>query len=522
VAVTVEWTLRPAEVTKEAGRVAAGASLVAAEMRIALGEAMAPSMGPRPDVRPHARGAPPAAVAEDPRDGAERIAWRALSADGAPAMERSSVAVGLAMGRDARDEGVSTELARELSVAYARATLAWSQPVVESRTRVERGQGELWVLLASPCGVRSENGDDAGHAAVVMLAASKRLAESAADTEIVAEPWAAQDGVGLLVHGAARSGEAPEVHARRVADAAARALSAEPLSPSVLAIARTEALTRTAGTDVTRGLSALAMALAPGRPSWITPWGSADSVSQATDAGLLARAAALRAGPWRIAVLAPVSASQAAAATGAVDRWIARRAGDAPSCRAAALSHEPTAGLYAVEAPGATREAWIAAPLGESRGEAGDDADEARAAGELLAEAFGGPNALLARALGDAGLARTWGATVLGGPRAPALVLHFATPPGGLDAAVAAVRATIARVRDGGLSAEERAAAIARNDRRKLRDKLDPRGRLIGLWRGEREHAAPPPSLEQLRAFAAARLRDDALVVVAAQAPRGS
>ncbi|HEY8090551.1 MAG TPA: hypothetical protein VIF09_21970, partial [Polyangiaceae bacterium] len=47
---------------------------------------------------------------------------------------------------------------------------------------------------------------------------------------------------------------------------------------------------------------------------------------------------------------------------------------------------------------------------------------------------------------------------------------------------------------------------------------LDPRERIIGLWRDA--SPSPPVTLDAMRAFAAAFLHDDALVVVAARPPR--
>ena len=44
---------------------------------------------------------------------------------------------------------------RELADATQRA-IASNEQVVETRARVERGQGELFLLLATPCGTVAE------------------------------------------------------------------------------------------------------------------------------------------------------------------------------------------------------------------------------------------------------------------------------------------------------------------------------------------------------------------------------
>src|SRR5690606_14392132 len=105
-----------------------------------------------------------------------------------------------------------------------RATAAWKKPVIEGRVRVERGQGEVWVLVASPCGTDAETDADAGLTALFVAAAAEN-AKSSPDARV--EPWMTADGAGLLVHGPWIPGETPEAHARRLADVAARSFAAE-------------------------------------------------------------------------------------------------------------------------------------------------------------------------------------------------------------------------------------------------------------------------------------------------------
>ncbi|MBV9949637.1 MAG: hypothetical protein JOZ69_22540, partial [Myxococcales bacterium] len=232
------------------------------------------------------------------------------------------------------------------------------------------------------------------------------------------------------------------------------------------------------------------------------------------------RTASLRAGPLRVAVLANADAAQADAAVRAVDRWVARRPGETRTCPAAASLAGAHGGTYAVELPpGASAEALIAVPIPP-----GDPA--ARAAAHWIAAALDGPSGLLARALGrtgkpdsaEAGLASDSSASVVGSPRAPALVVHLVAPNPELDAAVAQTRALLDRVREGALRDEDRARAAAAIARESLGASLDPRRRTIDLWR-----AAPPspsPSLDALRAFAASMTRDESMVIVAARPPR--
>ncbi len=459
--------------------------------------------------------------AADPRDAAERAAWWALAGDRPDASDdqpRMALTVGVAASRDAPG---STDRAEAIRAEIDRATLAWQAPVVEARKVVERGQGEAWVLLASTCGTGPEANGDAGVGAAVAMAAAAQAADDARDVQV--EPFVSVEGVGVLVHGPARAGESPQAHARRLADGAARAFAADEIESTRIAQARAAMLARAAGPDA-RTLAGLAGALAPGHPSWIEPEGTLFGLASLSDASVAARAAAIRAQPLRVAVVANADASQADAAVRAVDRWVARRPGESRTCSGAAAWPSPRPGTYAVDLPvGAVSEVLIGVPFATA--DAGS-----RAAGAWLAAALDGADGLLAHALGaDAGagdatgtdtLARTWSVAVVGAPQAPALVVRLVGLDASLDAAVAQVRALLDRLRHGALRDEDRARAGGALARARLAASLDPRARVIDLWRSDPTSIAPPaplPSLDDLRAFAAATLRDEAFVIVAAR-----
>ena len=205
-----------------------------------------------------------------------------------------------------------------------------------------------------------------------------------------------------------------------------------------------------------------------------------------------------------MAVIANVDATQAEAAVRAVDRWVARRPGESRACPATAAVSPPRAGTYAVDLPaGALSEVLIGVPLPPA------DAT-ARATATWLAAALDGSDGLLAHALGadvaagvsgarSPALARTWSAVVLGAPQASALVVRLVGPDASIDAAVAQVRALLDRLRHGALREEDRAKAAGALARTRLAASLDPRARIINLWRGEAP--SPSPSLDDLRAL---------------------
>lgn len=452
--------------------------------------------------------------AADPRDAAERAAWWSLAGRAAGHERDAHVGlfVGVAVPRDAPPGAAAP--AAEIRAAIDRATLAWHAPVVESRVRVEHGQGETWVLLASPCGTLPEGTGDAGSGAAVATAAAM---QSGASGEARVEPFVATDAMGVLAHGPALPGESPAAQARRIGDLAARALAGEPLEPGATTRARTVLLGRAGGLDA-RVLGALGAAAAPGHPSWVDPLGTALGIGSGSDDELALRAGAIRAGPLRVAVLANVDAAQADAAVRAADRWIARRPGEVRACTVAPTPVVPHAGTYAVPLPaGATPEALLGIPLPP-----GDD--DARVAATWIAAALTGTDGLLAHALGPTSgaattaLASASSAAVVGAPRAPLLAIRVTADDASLDAAVAQVRALLDRLRQGALREEDRTRAAQSLAKAALASSLDPRARTIDLWRGAAP--SPAPSLDALRAFAAANLHDDALVIVAARVPR--
>jgi hypothetical protein len=489
------------------GRVATVAALARQEIAVEVADTTVPP----------ALGASLAARAADPRDAAERAAWWTLAghAAGAGAGDlRIKITVAVAAPRDGSD-AAGPSRADAIRSEIDRAALAWHAPVVEKRARVEAGQGELWLLLASPCGTLAESAGDAGVGAEVAATAAAQMADEARDAS--AEAFVAADGIGVMVHGPARPGERPEAHARRLADLAARAFAADALDPRKTAEARTTLLLR--GTDPGfRSLAALGGAMAPGHPSWVAPFGTGAGLSSASDEALAVRAAALRSGPLRVAVLANTDAAQADAAARSVDRWIARRPGEARTCASPPSVAPPRPGTYGVDhAPGAPSEALLAWPI---------DANDvtATATASWVAAALDGPDGLLAHALGapaqdaTASLARTWSATVLANTRPPTLVVRITAAESSLDASVAQTRVLLDRVRQGALTEEDRSRASLLASRIRVGLALDPRARTIALWRGETPVA--PPSLDAMRAFAGATLRDEGLVVVASRPPR--
>jgi hypothetical protein len=520
IAVTIDMTARDLGGASDApARIATAVALARQEIAVEVEESEGLS-----GTEVGAVGRATARRAGDPREAAERAVWWELALDRGGGV-RIGTAIGIAGGRDDASAAKSgavpaaTAAAAAIRTEIDRATVAWSAPVVEARTRVERGQGEVWVLLASPCGSLSEGDADAGLGAAIALASARHgEATPAEDGRVELEGWVTSEGIGVIAHAPPLTGESSGAHARRVADAAARRFAADPVDLASVARVRAQLLRASEQADV-RALGALAGAVAPGHSAWLAPLGSLDSLARSSDASALARASALRSGPLRVAAIANVDSAQADAAARATDRWVARRPGEARSCPLSGAAAPPRPGTYALDItsqatgasalpPGSSAEAWLGLALPPNDVGARDSA-------VAIAAMLDGESGLLARALGG-GLARAWSAKVIGPSRAPALVVRIATAQGALDAAVAQTRALLDRLRQGALAEADRARAMEGQKKAELLSSLEPRTRVIQTWTGA-PPSSEPPTLESLRAFAASTLRDDALIIVAAR-----
>lgn len=374
--------------------------------------------------------------------------------------------------------------AASLSEAIARASADLEGSFVESVIALEPGQGSVILLLASPCGTDVETTQDAGVSALYLTAAARAFDSD----EVRVEPWIASDGVGLIAR-------APAQMAERAADVLGRAFAFDdvPIGASRGALLKV----------ASPGLAVLGAALAPNHPSWVVPTGTADALLRIADGAVSARASAIRSGPLRVAILADVDRS--ATIKRSIGRWILRKSGER-ACEAPPPRSLPAPGTYAAPAASSS-EAWLALPL----------SDASIAAAPLLAAMLDGEGSPLTRAL--AGSARSSSARVLGMPRAPALVVHVEAPAGALDASVAVVRTLFDRLRRTGPTREEIARARRVRADALVHARLDPRARVIALWRDEKKD----PVLDDAALIAAAAdvFRDEALVVVAARPGSG-
>ena len=428
--------------------------------------------------------------AADPREAAALGAWWSLAGRLAGGQERVAIDLGIPPPRLQASESQSGldakigDAQKRFAAAFHKARDAWARHVVESRARVESGQGELWVLAASPCGVLADAQRDAGTTALAAIAA----AHSADQTDAVSvEPWITADGVGVLAHAPPRLAEGPHALARRVADAAARAIVTRRLSDRSLNAARSGllALIEQPASPFGAGFGTLASVLAPANPSWLAPFGLQDSLARAGVDSVSDRWASLADGPVRVAVLSNSDQAQADAAVRAMDRWMVRRLDTPRACPPLApLAASPLAARDAtVRARKSPPHAWLGAAVPQP------DA-EARHMLDLLAEGLDGADGWLARSLASLPGAQAT-VRVVGGAKLAAIAIELTTPPQALDDAVRQVRAMLQRIAMGAATGANLTRASQRLAARELQARLDPRRRLADVWSARAERAAP-------------------------------
>ena len=431
----------------------------------------------------------------DPRAAAAAAAWGALSGRLDAGAPRRIVSY-QPPPSEAGDRTVA-----ELRAELDRLEKQWARPVVDVKSRVEAGQGEIWMLLASPCGTAMEDATDAGWRGLAMRTAAMRETD-----DISLEPWVTPDGVGILAHGA-RSGpaETPAAHAARVGAALGRAITTT-LSATDFAETR-PTLVADIGPAPQPNWWMAVESLAIGHPSWLEPRGTFQSVTNATLHETEHRRRMLVGGPLRLAVLASWDAAQAGAAGSAIDRWIRPFKTD-QQCPAG-TTRKARAGEITIETDDDSHlraRAIVGAPL-PARAGAGL-APEARWTAWLLNR----PGGWLDRALERPGLASRAEAKLLGGGRAAALIVEIDALDESLTEATAQVRGLLARLASGAVTAAEADRARQHFAGARRAAQLDPRRRVVDLWHG----GAPTrePDVASLRRFHAQAFRSESHVLV--------
>jgi hypothetical protein len=272
---------------------------------------------------------------------------------------------------------------------------------------------------------------------------------------------------------------------------------------SALATAESE-LFASLGADPRPGYARLLDALSPDHVAWLEPRGTWMSLAQANHDSVAARGRDLLRGPFRLAVLSNQDDAQGAATVRAFERWLAPWRDEPRRCQAtaerAARASEIT---LSVSGDSAAESAYVAVPF-SSRLKFDREA-------EGIAVLLNSANGPLARALGASQISASTQTSVIGGGRIAALIVEIHASDDEARRATQEARRVLERLARTPLSADELKDVIHAAELRIATSALDPRRRVVDLWRGVAP--ASPPSPLGVRAFQAA-LNPAAEVVV--------
>lgn len=464
-------------------------------------------------------------AATDPRDAASRAAWWMLTGPTVSAPDRWATA--LALPPD--DRGDLSAATKRFDAELATAIAASDAKVVERRSQVERGQGEVWVLLASPCGATDEGPYDAGSSALAALAVTDRERRG---ESVTIEPWITPEGIGVIAHATASAldGVTPRpvpqaasptsratslemALAQRVSAVAARAIAGHVPSREATADARATAIAQMERSWGPNGaaLESLLNAIAPDHPAQLSPFGPFSRLAALPATSVSARWQWLASGPLRMAVLANTDPAQVEASFAEADHWLAPRPSTHPCPATPDSSIRP--GHYEVDLPPGAElsQALVAAPVA-GRGQPGRDQ------AEIAAQLLGGDRGLAQAALDQANVPASASARLVGGARVAAIVIEVRAPSAALDDAVGAVKAQLVKLGQDGPPDDLLQLAHTKLQRADRDAAFDPRSRLVKLWTGDTSRAAPqPPPRAAMASFFTTAFREAALTVVEAR-----
>lgn len=432
----------------------------------------------------------------DAAEAAQLAAWWALARKtDAPA--RTAYVIDLPPGADAASVASMNEGMKALLSAPA----PEPERHVELAGRVERGQGESWVLVASPCALADEPSHQWGDAAVAAFSVAHALD---GEDGVSLEAFVDASGVGFVAHAPRAPGESPGAHARRVARAAMRGFFAP--APDQGALLRGQLDARSAlearwGSEPA-ALDALAAHLSPAHPALLEPLGPSSALARRGAEVLARRLGSLARGPLRAATLVDQDEAQLAEVRDELGRFVLD--GTASSC-AQTGKIELERGHFDARAmlAGRARLHWaveLAASAEESRG------------GAIVAALLDGPDGLVARSLAEPSLRAR--AFVTGAERAPRLVLSLSVASDRLEAVSTATRELLGRLSRGEVPDAELSLAAKRAASNRRVRLAHPRERLALLYAGAAPSPEALPNLSELRGFTARRLAPSAWSVL--------
>jgi len=372
-----------------------------------------------------------------------------------------------------------------LSTVIEETKASWARRRVHVVAKKEAGQGELWMMLASTCGMANELPEDSGLRA---LTVSSLAADFSGLRGVTLSPWVSTRGVGLVAHGAALRGETAKQHARRLARSLASAFSGSPLDGRDVASMRAAQLIRI-GSDP--GITLVDNILGAGHPSMVSPWGNEKTTGTASTADVERTRADMVQEPLLLAILENSEANQKKAAQTALSRWLAPSRQHPTKCEK--LSPSPPA-------PGT----WTLETIDEGVQEAtyiGVWSPTHPVLGRATAYLLNRPGGYIDKALHQPGLAANAEARWLGDERTGGLVLRVSAERHLRPNAVQQIRGLLENLSQGHLTPEDLELVQGVHQAQERALARTSTGRLVQLWQNaSSNHEAPPVlSLENLR-----------------------
>jgi hypothetical protein len=379
-------------------------------------------------------------------------------------------------------------------------------PPIEARRALEPGQGQFWMLLATPCGTSAEDGASAGALALALHAAASghEVAEG-----VALEPWLTVDGMGMLAHaGPATPYESPVAQAERVVEGLMRALLDTGPTPEFIAASR-ELLLAGMPSGPAPGLALALRQTTSNHPSYLEARGTWASLTAISARSVQLERERFVRSKLRLASLGNHDEAQLQAA----ERRLLSLLGSVDSgpvdCPPRGIV-APVPGKYVIDASGVREpSAIVGVPLPPSPD---GPSEEARWTEWLMNR----PGGWLEQALQRPGLVSTAHARAMGGGAAAALVIEIHAVDDKHEEAVAQVRGLLERLRAGAANAADVGAAREQLARNEASRRLNPRARLVDLWQGSKH---PVATLDSLHALHRAAFEAGREVVVMTRAP---
>lgn len=408
----------------------------------------------------------------DPAAAAGVAAWLALSDDTDATSEPGHV-----VWRD----GAEPAAAERAAFDAARAAWNHTKLDVAVRTRLERGQADVWALLATPCGTLLDATTPGGSAMLMHALATTD------DGSVRFEPWVTPDAVGIMAHTPRQTGESPSRQIHRLIHALGRRIAVRAVASAALGHAR-KTLLELLGPAPEPGWEVVLDALAPGHASLLEPRGTWTELAEIGPDQVEALRQRFLVGPLRLALIVNHDRAQTARATAALERWLGPIRGEAAACPPRPVL-EPRFGAFGI-APEGTERSFVAVLI---------DGAEARYQRELEATALllNQSGGWLEQAIEKPGLASAARSYVLGGHRLAALAIEVQAEPDARPNAVRQVRALLERLARGAATRADAERAERLLEAIGARALLDPRLRLVRTWRGGK--APPHVDFERLR-----------------------